>query len=137
MKKIFLALAMFICSMGMNAQTQEIKSDYTRTFKIDAVCIDLNQNGEVDEGEYGMVKDGKKVYANIDYHHFGSAGNMLTFVLKVNDKSYRSNFNNVTFGKKDEIFFMIDSVGDDIARVSYDKEIGLWMLVVFNLSLLD
>lgn len=99
MKKILITIIVaFAASLCGDAKTTVIDFDYKKSWPVDNVWLDWNQNGEPDEGEAYLIEG----TVSLDYKDFKTAGNILVISLRAESSegkslTYTARLSDITF----------------------------------------
>lgn len=124
MKILFFVV--FLCATICKAQTR-IDFDYSKSFNMETVWIDYNQNEESELDEFYPLSENFTCDLTMKYKDFGSAGSFLYLTLYVNDKkkgkkqSITANIEDAIILKSDSGYFVINKLKEKLFVIAFDE----------------
>lgn len=112
---IIAAMAAAISAFAQDDDIRKIDFDYNRSFDIDYLWIDYNQNGKNEKDE--MYVTTGTCTADIDYMDFRTAGNMLTLDITIDGEDKTLTIS----ARLEDISFVRSEDGESVLYIATNK----------------
>ena len=135
----FMLFSLLLFSCSENGKFIEIKNEASKLVKVDAIFIDFNQNGEIDNEERFSYED-THFYVNIIHHDYGDT---ILYVLDKDQKiMFSSSIINSKFYKFEVTnskrlgYSVIDSVGEVSFIIKEQASTRKNVILIYDISII-